>query len=157
MGAQIARPDSVPQPEFERIMAALLRGAGVAGLVGVGLVSTGAYRGDDGLQVGPGFWIQATAEPAHPVGALPVQDETASPRPVVVGEVAVRVEVVSQTAADHGDEVGVLGRGAFHQGAFGAFAITDADLGGQLVERFGDSAEVVLADIAGLDGVGHLG
>ena len=75
---------------------------------------------------------------------------------VVVVEQAVGVEVIGDAPPDHGDELGVLASGVAHQDSFGLLALGVGHHGGQHIERMADRSDVVIADVAVLDGGGQV-
>ena len=136
-----------------------LRGSGVdlVGLVAVGLVAAGAHGGVDRLQIGAGFGVDPARQPAHAVGALGAQVQTAAAGAVVLVEQPVGVEVIGDSAPDHGDERGVLTNRVAHQDSFGLIPLVAGHRRGQHIERVADRADVLLADVTVLHGGGEVG
>ena len=124
--------------------------------VGIGLVATWAHGGVERFQVGAEFGVDPAGKVAHAVGALPGKIQSTAATTVVLVEQAVGVEVVGDAPADVCDEIGVLTLRVAHQDSFGYLLLVLRYGRGQHVECFADSGDVIVADLAGLDGGGQL-
>ena len=132
MSAQPPRRQDVAGQGFQGVVVAL-RGAALVvvdlGLAGgavparcrVGGVAhaRGAQAGQDRFELGPHLRGDQAGDGAHPVAALPADDDAAPPGPVLVGVAAVGVEVVADPPGQAGQlfgaepaaQLGELGRG----------------------------------------------
>ena len=131
-------------------------GLSVVDLVLVGLVAAGADGGVDRLQIGAGLRVEPAGQSAHAVGTLRCQVQPAAAGAVVLVEQAVGVEVIGDPPPDHGDELGVLTSGVAHQDSFGLLALGIRNQRGQYIESVADRSDVVVADLAVLDGGGQV-
>jgi hypothetical protein len=159
---ELAGADAGLECQRERVVQPLGRGAGVGvgvdhRLFGVGVVASRSSRGTDGFEVGPGLWGQPPRQPAHPVGPLVAQHEAAAVGAVAVIEESVGVERVGDAPAQCGDERRVLCGGVLDQHPFCFVFVGDRYPVGEYVEGFADFADVILADGAGLHGLGQRG
>jgi hypothetical protein len=105
--------------------------------------------GEHGLDRGAGFGIEQSMNLAHPINALLVDGQIASPRPLgIVGEIAVLVEQKRQPVGGlpelHGSQPGRDAR----QVGLGEFAGVAADMAGQIIEEPLDNAHMLRPDFS---------
>src|SRR5882757_8780132 len=113
----------------------LRRGAAGAWLVVGGVAHAwGGEFGEDGVEGGPGFGGEVSADGAHAVDVLAADGDAAPAGPVVLGEVPVGVEAVGEGVGQLGEFVGAVLAGQSGQLGFGFVAGLDVDEIGQPVK-----------------------